>query len=148
MVWKALGLGCARVPHVILTHLHTIHQNLEDFPAATFVVQKRAFWTGRFAGEQFRTLIEPNDVLYLVRENIRGRLCLVAGTREVVPGSKSTEPADARPGLQVVRAKTGRGSVVLASDTTLLHEHRRRSPLQPSCPTWHRCAVPSTSFVP
>src|SRR3712207_4477034 len=63
----ALGIECARVPHVVLTHLHYDHVgNLEDFPEATFVVQERemAFWTGRYAGrERFRALIEPDDVL-------------------------------------------------------------------------------------
>jgi glyoxylase-like metal-dependent hydrolase (beta-lactamase superfamily II) len=87
---KALGIDCARVPYVILTHLHYDHvDNLEDFPAATFVVQEEemAFWTSRNAAkEQFRTLIEANDVLYLVRENLRGRLRFVAGTQEIVPG--------------------------------------------------------------
>jgi glyoxylase-like metal-dependent hydrolase (beta-lactamase superfamily II) len=119
---EALGLDCARVPHVILTHLHYDHiGNLEDFPAATIVVQEEemAFWTGRYAGrEQFRTLIEPNDVLYLVRENFRGRLRLVAGTQEIVPGIEVHRTGGHSAGLQVVRAKTGRGSVVLASDTT------------------------------
>ena len=120
MVWKALGLGCARVPHVILTHLHTIHQNLEDFPAATFVVQKRAFWTGRFAGEQFRTLIEPNDVLYLVQENsgagyvssswYPGRSC-----QDRSPPNRRTLGGR---GCRWCGRRPDEGSVVLASDTT------------------------------
>ena len=87
---EALGIDCARVPYVVLTHLHYDHVgNLEDFPAATFVVQEEemAFWTGRYAGkEQFRTLIETDDVLYLVGENFRGRLRFVAGSQEIVPG--------------------------------------------------------------
>jgi len=119
---KALGIDCARVPHVILTHLHYDHVgNLEDFPAATFVVQEEemAFWTGRYAGKaQFRTLIETNDVLYLVRENFRGRLRFVAGSQEIVPGVEVHRTGGHSAGLQVVRVKTGRGSVVLASDAT------------------------------
>jgi glyoxylase-like metal-dependent hydrolase (beta-lactamase superfamily II) len=119
---EALGIDCARVPHVILTHLHYDHiGNLEDFPAATFVVQEEemAFWTGRYAGrEQFRTLVETNDVLYLVRENFRGRLRFVSGTQEIVPGIEVHRTGGHSAGLQIVRAKTGRGSVVLASDAT------------------------------
>lgn len=118
----ALGIDCARVPHVILTHLHYDHiGNLEDFPAATFVIQEEemAFWTGRYAGrEQFRTLIEANDVLYLVHENFRGRLRFVAGTQEIVPGIEVHRTGGHSAGLQIVRAKTERGSVVLASDAT------------------------------
>src|SRR5215208_6193648 len=38
---EALGIDCTRVPHVVLTHLHYDHiGNLEDFPAAPFVVQE------------------------------------------------------------------------------------------------------------
>jgi glyoxylase-like metal-dependent hydrolase (beta-lactamase superfamily II) len=119
---EALRIDCARVPYVILTHLHYDHVgNLEDFPAATFVVQEEemAFWTGRYAGKQeFRTLIEANDVLYLVRENLRGRLRFVAGTQEIVPGIEVYRAGGHSAGLQVVRVKSAQGSVVLASDAT------------------------------
>jgi glyoxylase-like metal-dependent hydrolase (beta-lactamase superfamily II) len=119
---EALGIDCARVPLVVLTHLHYDHiGNLEDFPAATFVVQEEemAFWTGRYAGrEQFRTLVETNDVLYLVGENVRGKLRFVAGNQEIVPGIEVYRVGGHSAGLQVVRAKTGGGSVVLASDAT------------------------------
>jgi glyoxylase-like metal-dependent hydrolase (beta-lactamase superfamily II) len=119
---EALGIDCARVPYVVLTHLHYDHVgNLEDFPAATFVVQEEemAFWTGRYAGkEHFRTLIEADDVLYLVRENFRGRLRFVAGSQEIVPGVEVHRTGGHSAGLQVVRVKTIRGNVVLASDAT------------------------------
>ncbi len=119
---EALGIDCARVPYVILTHLHYDHVgNLEDFPAATFVVQEEemAFWTGRFAGkEQFRTLIETDDVLYLVQENFRGRVRFVAGSQEIVPGIEVHRTGGHSAGLQVVRVKTVRGNMVLASDAT------------------------------
>ena len=119
---EALAIDCARVPYVILTHLHYDHVgNLGDFPAATFVVQEEemAFWTGRYAGkEQFRILIEAGDVLYLVRENFRGRLRFVAGSEEIVPGIEVHRTGGHSAGLQVVRVKTERGNVVLASDAT------------------------------
>jgi glyoxylase-like metal-dependent hydrolase (beta-lactamase superfamily II) len=119
---EALGVDCARVPYVVLSHLHYDHAgNLEDFPAAKFVVQEEemAFWTGRYAGRgQFRTLVETEDVLYLVRENFRGRVLFAAGSREVVPGIEVHKAGGHSAGLQVVRVKTGRGNVVLASDAT------------------------------
>jgi glyoxylase-like metal-dependent hydrolase (beta-lactamase superfamily II) len=119
---EALGIDCARVPYVVLTHLHYDHVgNLEDFPAATFVVQEEemAFWTGRYAGkEHFRTLIETDDVLYLVRENFRGRLRFMAGSREIMPGVEVHRTGGHSAGLQVVRVKTTSGNVVLASDAT------------------------------
>jgi glyoxylase-like metal-dependent hydrolase (beta-lactamase superfamily II) len=81
--------------------------------------EEMAFWTGRYAGrEQFRTLIETNNVLYLVRENVRGRLRFVAGAQEIVPGIEVHRTGGHSAGLQIVWAKTERGNVVLASDAT------------------------------
>jgi glyoxylase-like metal-dependent hydrolase (beta-lactamase superfamily II) len=96
---RGLGIDSEEVPLLILTHLHYDHVgNLEKFPAATFVVQEEEmrFWTGRYAGKpHFRGIIEPEDVLYLVRENFAGRLRLVAGSEEVVVGSRGA--SDRRP---------------------------------------------------
>jgi glyoxylase-like metal-dependent hydrolase (beta-lactamase superfamily II) len=119
---EAVGIDCARVPYVILTHLHYDHVgNLEKFPEATYVVQEAemAFWTGRYAGrDHFRTLVEVDDIAYLVRENFEGRLRFVAGSEEIVPGIEVHRTGGHSAGLQVVRVKTARGSVVLASDAT------------------------------
>jgi glyoxylase-like metal-dependent hydrolase (beta-lactamase superfamily II) len=119
---EALGIDCARVPYVILTHLHYDHVgNLEKFPEATYVVQEAemAFWTGRYAGrDYFRTLVEVDDIAYLVQENFEGRLRFVAGSEEIVPGIEVHRTGGHSAGLQVVRVKTARGSVVLASDAT------------------------------
>jgi glyoxylase-like metal-dependent hydrolase (beta-lactamase superfamily II) len=119
---EALGIDCARVPYIILTHLHYDHVgNLEKFPEATYVVQEAemAFWTGRYAGrDHFRTIVEVDDIAYLVRENFEGRLRFVAGSEEIVPGIEVHRTGGHSAGLQVVRVKTGRGSVVLASDAT------------------------------
>lgn len=119
---EALGIDCARVPYVILSHLHYDHVgNLDKFPEATFVVQEAemAFWTGRYAGkEHFRNIVETDDVVYLVRENFEGRLRFVAGSEEVVPGIEVHWAGGHSSGLQVVRVKTARGFVVLASDAT------------------------------
>ena len=114
----ALGINCARLPLVVLTHLHYDHVgNLEKFPAADFVVQddEMAFWTGRYASKgHFRHIVEVEDIVHLVRENFAGRLRFVAGTREIVPGITVHRVG----GLQVVRANTARGNIVLASDAT------------------------------
>jgi glyoxylase-like metal-dependent hydrolase (beta-lactamase superfamily II) len=119
---EAVGIDCARVPYVILTHLHYDHVgNLEKFPEATYVVQEAemAFWTGRYAGrDHFRTIVEVDDIAYLVRENFEGRLRFVAGSEEIVPGIEVHRTGGHSAGLQVVRVKTARGSVVLASDAT------------------------------
>jgi glyoxylase-like metal-dependent hydrolase (beta-lactamase superfamily II) len=117
---ESIGIDCARVPYVILTHLHYDHAgNLEKFPKATFVIQESemAFWTGRYAGkEHFRNIVEVDDVVYLVRENFEGRLRVAAGSEEIVPGIEVHWAGGHSSGLQVVRVDTSRGVVVLASD--------------------------------
>lgn len=117
---RELGIDSARVSHVVLTHLHYDHVgNLTKFPKATFVVQdeEMAFWTGRYAGRgHFRTLVEADDVLYLVRENFEGRLRFVDGYEEVLPGIEVHKAGGHSTGLQMVRVSTARGRVVLASD--------------------------------
>jgi glyoxylase-like metal-dependent hydrolase (beta-lactamase superfamily II) len=119
---KEAGIDCARVPHVILTHLHYDHVgNLEKFPAATFILQEEemAFWTGRYAGrEHFRNTVEAEDVVYLVRKNFEGQLRFVDGAEEVVRGIEVYRAGGHSAGLQIVRVETARGSVVLASDAT------------------------------
>jgi glyoxylase-like metal-dependent hydrolase (beta-lactamase superfamily II) len=77
---EALGIDCARVPLVVLTHLHYDHiGNLENF---------------------------------------RGKVRFVAGNQEIVPGIEVYRAGGHSAGLQVVRAKTERGNVLLASDAT------------------------------
>ncbi len=121
-VLRELGIDSGEVPLVILTHFHYDHVgNLEKFPAATFMVQEEEmrFWTGRYAGRpHFRGTIEPEDVLHLVRENFAGRLRFVDGSEEVIPGIKVHRTGGHSSGLQIVRVKTARGNVVLASDVT------------------------------
>ncbi len=119
---QQLGIHCARVSCVILTHLHYDHVgNLEKFPAATFVVQdeEMAFWTGRYAGrEHFRNIVEVQDIVHLVRENFNGRVRFVDGSNEVVPGITVHRVGGHAAGLQVVRVHTAKGNVVLASDAS------------------------------
>ena len=119
---RLIGIDAAQVRHVILTHLHYDHVgNLDGFPAATFHVQESemAFWTGRHAGRgHFRALVEPEDVLFLVRENFARRVLYVRETAEIVPGITVHRVGGHAAGLQVVRVPTARGNVVLASDAT------------------------------
>jgi glyoxylase-like metal-dependent hydrolase (beta-lactamase superfamily II) len=119
---QQLGIDCARVSCVVLTHLHYDHVgNLEKFPEATFVVQEEemAFWTGRYAGrEHFRHTVEVEDVIHLIRENFKGRLHFVDGCEEIVPGIEVYRAGGHSAGLQVVRVKKEKGYVVLASDAT------------------------------
>jgi glyoxylase-like metal-dependent hydrolase (beta-lactamase superfamily II) len=119
---RLLGIDSGTIRHVILTHFHNDHiGNVADFPNATFVVQDRemAFWTGRYAGKgAFLWVVEPEDILELVRQNFAGRLRFVDGTAEIVPGITVHHVGGHAAGLQVATVETARGRVVLASDAT------------------------------
>jgi len=143
---RRLGVDSQGVRLVILTHLHYDHVgNLEKFPAATFVVgeEEMAFWTGRYAGRPlFRAMVEPEDVLHLVRENFAGRLHFVGGEGdEVVPGVEVHKVGGHSRGLQVVRVRTARGAVVLASDAAHFYaniEQDRPSSIVTDLPEMYR----------
>jgi glyoxylase-like metal-dependent hydrolase (beta-lactamase superfamily II) len=119
-VLRLLGVESDTIRHVILTHFHNDHiGNVADFPNATFVVQDRemAFWTGRYASKgAFLWVVEPEDILELVRHNFAGRLRFVDGTAEIVPGIGVHHVGGHAAGLQIVTVETARGTVVLASD--------------------------------
>ena len=76
-----------------------------------------AFWTGRYASKRaFLWVVEPEDVLELVRHNFAGRVRFVDGAAEIVPGVTVHHVGGHAAGLQVVALQTARGRVVLASD--------------------------------
>ncbi len=120
-----LGVDCARVPWVVLSHFHYDHVGeVGAFPEARFVVQSRemAFWTGRFAARhEFHRLIEDEDVLRVVRLGLEGRVQFVDGDREIVPGVTVHLVGGHTEGSQVVSVQTARGTAVLAADASHLY---------------------------
>jgi glyoxylase-like metal-dependent hydrolase (beta-lactamase superfamily II) len=123
----AIGVNASEVSHLVVTHLHYDHTGyLPSFPAAQYVLQEAemAFWTGRHAGRgEFKHLCEASDLAFLVRANVEGRVRQVTGDREIVPGISVHLVGGHTPGLQVVRVRTDRGWVVLASDATHYREN-------------------------
>lgn len=117
-----IGVTASDVRHVVITHLHYDHTGyVSAFPAARFVLQEAemAFWTGRHAGRgEFSRLCEPDDLAFLVRANVEGRVHQVSGDHEVVPGVTVHHVGGHTPGLQVVRVRTARGHAVLTSDAS------------------------------
>jgi glyoxylase-like metal-dependent hydrolase (beta-lactamase superfamily II) len=115
-----LGVDCAAVPLVIVSHFHYDHiGDVSPFADARFVVQDRemAFWTGRYASRrEFRHSAEVDDVVELVRVNYAGRLRFVEGDAGIVPGISVHLVGGHTAGLQVVKVETGDGVVVLAID--------------------------------
>ncbi|MCW2904842.1 MAG: Glyoxylase, beta-lactamase superfamily [Streptosporangiaceae bacterium] len=127
---EALGVGVGQVSHVVLSHLHYDHVgHVRDFPAATVVLQEAelGYWTSRHAGRgESAHLVEPADIAYLVERNLAGRVRLVNGVHEVLPGLTAHRLGGHTPGLQVVRVRTRRGQVVLAADGSHFYENIER----------------------
>lgn len=126
-----LGIDAARVSDVIITHLHYDHAGtLQDFPAATFHVQdaEPAYATGRcMCHAPLRIPYDVEDVVTFVRKVYAGRVAFHQGQEELAPGLSVHLVGGHTGGLQVVRAWTRRGWVVLASDATHLYGNIGRS---------------------
>ncbi len=119
---KALGIGAEDVRDVILTHMHYDHAgNQAMFPNARFHLQDRemAYCTGRcMCHHALNHPFEPEDVTEMVRSVFQGRVTFHDGDSEVAPGITVHRVGGHSDGLQIVRVRTRRGWVVLASDAT------------------------------
>jgi glyoxylase-like metal-dependent hydrolase (beta-lactamase superfamily II) len=117
---RLLGIDCAHVKHVIITHLHYDHAgNLQSFPRARFHLQdsEMAFATGRHMAQAFFAhAYDLEAVLSMVRLVYGARVQFHHGDAEIVPGITVHHVGGHTHGLQVVRVWTRLGWVVLASD--------------------------------
>lgn len=125
---RALGIDPGTVGHVVLTHLHYDHTGTaRDFPAARYVVQRAEmeYWTGPWARRitRERWLYDPADIDRLRGAHGDGRVRLPDGDAEVVPGLSVHLVGGHTAGMQVVRVRTARGHVVLASDASHFYEN-------------------------
>lgn len=127
---KKLGIDPASVKDVIITHLHYDHcGNHNLFPAAKYHVQDRemAFSTGRYMTHtHMRFPFDEEDVVAMVRKLFQGRLEFHDGDEEIAPGLSLHYVGGHSMGLQMVRARTRRGWVVLASDATHFYANIER----------------------
>jgi glyoxylase-like metal-dependent hydrolase (beta-lactamase superfamily II) len=121
------GVKPEEVTDVILTHAHWDHADGADlFPKAQVWIQKEEYryytadaWQpdGKHGG------IEPDDMAYLLRANTEGRLHLVDGDREILPGIRVYIGGRHTWASQYVSVTAKPGTVVLASDNMYLYEN-------------------------
>ena len=115
-----LGVDCALVEHVIITHLHYDHAgNLPKFPRARFHLQQSemAFATGRYMAQPFFAhAYDIECVLAMVRLVYGAQVQFHDGDAVILPGISVHHVGGHTLGLQVVRVRTRIGWVVLASD--------------------------------
>ncbi len=117
-----IGVAAQSVEDVIITHMHYDHAgNLPLFPKARFHIQDRemAFCTGRCMGhETFSYAFEADDVKSMIDRVFERRVQFHDGDKTIAPGLSVHWVGGHTAGLQIVRVKTARGWLVLASDAS------------------------------
>ncbi len=132
---RGFGLDPAGVETIILTHLHYDHAgSLKEFPTANLHVQARemAFATGPcMCHDVLRMPFTGDHVCDMVRALYAGRVSFAEGSAEIAPGVETHLIGGHSSGLQVVRVRTRRGWVVLASDSSHYYENFLKGKLFP-----------------
>jgi len=130
---ERLGLRPADVPLALITHLHYDHWGGHSlFPEAEYWIQREevAFWTGPYGRTPaFRQSADVAALARLVTLSYEGRVRMVEGAREVLPGLWVHRVGGHTAGLQIVSVRTARGPVVLTSDAS--HFYRNVETGQP-----------------
>jgi glyoxylase-like metal-dependent hydrolase (beta-lactamase superfamily II) len=131
---ERMGIKADAVPMALVTHLHYDHWAGHSlFPKAEFWVQRDevAFWTGPYARyDAFRQSANVEAMTQLVTVNYAGRMRIIDGDREVLPGLRVHRVGGHTAGLQIVTVETARGPVVLTSDAS--HFYRNVERFQPT----------------
>jgi len=127
---RAIGIDPAKVEDVIVSHMHYDHSgNYDLFPKARYHVQddEMSFCTGRYMTHPFMRLpFEAEDVVAMVRKLYAGRVVFHDGDEEFAPGLSLHRVGGHSKGLQMVRANTRRGWVVVASDAAHYYANMER----------------------
>jgi len=115
-----IGLAPEDITDLVVTHMHWDHMgNLERFPNAQILIHKQEIEHATGCSMCHPMLRRPYDVEQVcdvIRALYAGRVRFNKGDIEIAPGLTAHLIGGHTPGLQVVRVKTQRGNVVLASD--------------------------------
>lgn len=128
--FRALGVDPAAVDTFIVTHAHYDHiGHLDAFPNARFHMQaeEMAYVTGPWMEKWwFRRAYEPDEISRLVHLLHAGRLDLHGRDKEIADGVTVHWVGGHCAGQEIVRVRTARGHVVLASDALHYYEEYER----------------------
>jgi glyoxylase-like metal-dependent hydrolase (beta-lactamase superfamily II) len=117
-----VGIDPKTVKHVIISHLHWDHAgNWDAFPKATFYLQETElkFWTGRHGTHPvFKRSVEGEEIAGMVKMLYDGRVKLIDGVYDLMPGIRLHKVGGHTAGIQCVETKTKDGTSVLASDAS------------------------------
>lgn len=124
---QKIGVNPESIKDVIITHMHYDHAgSLDEFPNARYHLQDKemAFCTGRhMCNATTRFPFESSHVSTMVHRIFEGRVEFHDGDAELAPGITLHHIGGHSLGLQVVRVRTKRGFVLLASDATHYYEN-------------------------
>ena len=134
-VVEKVGLKSDKLPVALISHLHYDHWAGHSlFPGSEFWIQRDevAFWTGPYAKyEAFSSSQNVGALTELVPLNYKGRIKILDGDRDVLPGIRVHRVGGHTAGLQIVSVKTERGTVVLTSDASHFYRNvETRQPVQ------------------
>jgi glyoxylase-like metal-dependent hydrolase (beta-lactamase superfamily II) len=121
------GVKAEDITDVVITHMHWDHAGSVDlFPKAQVWIQKEeyTYYTGaawQSGGKHGG--IELADLTTMLRVNTEGRLHLVEGDREILPGIRVYTGGRHTWASQYVTIAALPGTVVLASDNLYLYEN-------------------------
>ena len=121
-----LGIGPSEVSDIVITHMHWDHADGADlFPNARVWVQRAEYeQNSSRAQQQTRPRgggIEPAQVFSNL--NLDGRLRLVEGNQEILPGIRVHIGGKHTYESQYVEVGTRSGTVIVASDNVYLYEN-------------------------
>jgi glyoxylase-like metal-dependent hydrolase (beta-lactamase superfamily II) len=124
-----IGIDAANAGDVIITHLHYDHVGgFDQFPVARFHVQDSevAFATGRhMTSRAINHSFTPQHIADFVLAVHAGRVVFHDGDADLAPGVSVHHIGGHTAGLQVVRVRTARGWLLLASDASHYYENMR-----------------------
>ena len=125
---EKLGFPVSAIASVVVTHAHYDHTGyLAQLPNARIHLQQKelAFWVGPHARrEMYRSIVDPDDIVGIVRSNFAGAVDLYDGDARIAPGVSAHLVGGHTPGTQVVRVALSTGEVVvLASDASHFYEN-------------------------
>jgi glyoxylase-like metal-dependent hydrolase (beta-lactamase superfamily II) len=126
-----LGIDASEIRDVVLSHMHYDHCGHHSlYPNARYHVQdlEMQFATGRYmCHPHMRFPFDLDDVLEMVRRLYSGRVVFHKGDSEIAPGLSLHHVGGHSMGLQMVRVRTRRGWVVLASDAAHYYANMERN---------------------
>jgi glyoxylase-like metal-dependent hydrolase (beta-lactamase superfamily II) len=120
-VLARIDVKAQEVEHVVITHMHFDHANgVSLFPRATFYIQEDEyrFWTEDPVAVRppFASVSDTASTDYLSSLAGTGRLALLQGDQQIMPGIQCVLAPGHTPALQAVAVNTAKGTAILGSD--------------------------------